>query len=204
MNALTSRILVPAVLTLLVSGCHTPQPVLDQASNAAALTGSLDAELRAFRVVRASIAAGRIDSIRRQESEIARIARDDAYDDRTRVLAGRKDYFELMDTLRKLADSRRTDDEEFAKRLAATDKALAETTAPLKVPSEKLAATQKLLSALGQELSREEWLKFLVGFAKEVSKDMKDAKESAAVSMAKGGKEVAAQTPAKKDDKTKN
>jgi hypothetical protein len=205
MNASTLRIVILAACAVLLAGCHTPQPVLDQASNAAALTGSLDSELRAFKEVRTAVANGRIASIKRQENEIARIAGEDAYGDRTLVLAGRKDYFELMDILRKLADSRRADDEDFAKRLAATEKALAETTAPLSVPSEKLAATQKLLSVLGQELTREEWLKFLVGFAKEVRRDMKDAKQSAAGSIAKGGKEIPAQgAPTKKDEKAKN
>ena len=170
-------------IVAMVSGCGTPQPVRDQASNTAALTSALEAELREFREVRAIIAKGRVDSVKRQENAISEVEHSDAYNDRTRILAGQTGSFALMDVLRKLADSRRDDDEALAKRIAETEKSLAAATSPLVVPADKLAATQKILLALSEELSRAEWFKFITGFAKEVHKDMKDAKKSAKESL---------------------
>ncbi len=177
-RALTTPCVIAGIL-LALTGCATPQPVLDQASNTAALTGALDSELRSFRGVQAIIAKARAESIRRQELEMARIESTTAFQERTQRLAGTSSPFSLMKTLRDLADSRREDDEAFARRMAETDALLAGATTAIPVPSDKLSAAQKALVVLSQELSNEEWLKFLTGFAQAVNTGLKKAREEA-------------------------
>jgi chromosome segregation ATPase len=169
---------LPALLlTLFVAGCATPQAALDQANNGAALTMSLQAELQNFRAVQATVAQGRIDSVRRQQAALASYEADSAFDERVLRLAGKGEALALHTTLKDLADSRQRDEQALLARLAEIDATFAKLLQPLHEATPKLKAAQEALAALGQQLTVQQRLDIASAFAKEIRKTIDENKK---------------------------
>src|SRR5438046_2056305 len=103
---MSARFLLAAACACALAGCKTPQPMLDQANNGAALSVSLQSQLVALRSAQANVAQSRVDSIRRQNAMIAEYEADSAFDDRIQAAVGKTAEAPLAATLRALADSR--------------------------------------------------------------------------------------------------
>ncbi|MDP1899447.1 MAG: hypothetical protein Q8K96_03200 [Rubrivivax sp.] len=177
MHTAIPRSLLLAALALALGACSTPQPLLDQANNGATLAMSLQTELAAFRVTQSDISQQRLDTIRRQLASLATYQVESDFDDRIRRLAGTAASQQLYNDLRTLADSRGTDERALAKQLADIDSDLAKVLAPLPDTAQGLAATQKALALLGEELSPKDRVAAISSFARTVKTAIDDNRQ---------------------------
>lgn len=177
MHNTIARCLPLAALALSLGACSTPQPLLDQANNGATLTMSLQTELATFRATQSDVSQQRLDSIRRQLASLATYQVEADFDDRLRRLAGTASSQQLYNDLRTLADSRGTDERALALQLAQIDADLAKVLAPLPDTAQSLAATQKALSALGEELAPKDRVSAVSSFARTVKAAIDDNRQ---------------------------
>jgi DNA repair exonuclease SbcCD ATPase subunit len=177
MRTTITRGLVLATLALALGACSTPQPLLDQANNGATLAMSLETELAAFRATQSDISQQRLDSMRRQLASLATYQVEADFDDRIRRLTGTAGSQQLYTDLRALADSLGTDERALARQLAEIDADLAKVLAPLPDMAQSLAATQKALSALGEELSPKDRVAAVSSFARTVKTAIDDNRQ---------------------------
>lgn len=161
----------------LSAGCSTPQALLDQANNGAALAMSLQAELQNFRTKQAEIAQARVASIRRQTERMATYEVESAFDERVMRIAGKTKALQLYSNLKELADSRASDEKALNKRLAEIDEELGKLLTPLPDNTAQLKEVQKSLAILGQELSSDERMEIAASFAKIIKKAIDENKE---------------------------
>lgn len=162
-----------------LGGCATPQAALDQANNGAALTASLQQELREFRTVQARVAEERIRSLRSLQTMMANYEVASAFDQRVMEVAGNNDSASAMASLRRLADSVVDDEKELRAKQAAIDEALAKLVSSVPQQAAQLKATQDALAVLGQQQSTEEKLRAVSEFAKGLKEQIEKAKKAA-------------------------
>lgn len=168
MKASFCRLCVIFSAVVILAGCATPQPALDQANNGAALIGSLRAELQNFRRVQASIAQSRLESVRRQRARLAIYESGGGFDDRLLRAAGRDDLVRLYTSLRDLSESRAQDELRLKATISEIDQLLGELVKPLPEQTKSLTQAQESLAALGEELSLRRRLEEAAKFAKEI------------------------------------
>lgn len=170
---------IPACLaaTTVLVGCATPQPLLDQANNGAALTMLLQAEMNQFRAVQGDIAQQRIESVRRQLTSLATYQGNADFDERVKKAAGATATNQLYADLRMLADSRGADEKSLAQQLLQIDADLKKVLTPLPDVGNALETTQKKLAVMGEELSAEDRIKVVSSFAKEIKAGIDDNKK---------------------------
>lgn len=164
-------------IILCLAGCATPQPVLDQARNTAALTTSLAAEQREFLRVQRTVAQTRIQNIKDQLSRLARYQSTAKFDSRVSKIAGQSDTEDLAKKLQELSDSRIQDETELKATLKSIDETLAKVATTIPDSSSKTNSLQKALLPLGDELSASERLQNAVQFAQKVKEGVDAAKE---------------------------
>ena len=157
---------------LVLAGCKTPQPALDQANNGAALTMTLKAQLDNLRATQARVAQARIDSIHRLKSQMALYQTDSAFDERVRLMAGDSARAQLLSNLRDLGDSRGKDQKDLDDALAALDKDMSALLTPVPDVNAQLVATQQALAALGEEMPLQQRSAHLAAFATDVNKSL--------------------------------
>jgi len=174
LHALVSAI----ALTVVLSGCKTPPAALDQANNGAALTVSLEAELREFRRVQNTIATARMTSVRNQRARLAEYEIEGGFDARIQRAAGNTAAAQLFDSLKELADSRAKDDVQLQSNLSELDAMLLKLIAPLPDSTKSLKATQEALANLGEELPERERVALVAAFAKDIRKGIEDNKKA--------------------------
>ena len=192
---LPARFAASATFVAAMFGCSTPQPLLDQANNGATLAMSLQAEMANFRSTQANISQHRLDAIRRQLASMATYQVESDFDDRLKKLAGAASTMQLYTDLRGLADSRGADEKLLAKQLADIDADLAKVLAPLPDTAQALAATQKAMAVLGEELSPKDRIAAVSSFAKVIKASIDDNKKK--IDAAKQGTPAApVQSPA--------
>lgn len=160
-----------------LAGCSTPQAALDQANNGAALSMSLQAQLTALRATQANVAKARLDSIREQNAMITRFQTASAFNDRVRTVIGDTAEKQLATDLRMLAESLAKDDKDLAAELAALDASLAGVLDAVPRSDAQLAATEKAMAALGQELRPEQRIRGVAAFAAQLKKTIDSNRE---------------------------
>ena len=160
-----------------LAGCATPQPVLDQARNTAALTTSLATEHREFRRLQDAIAQMRIQNIKDQLSMLARYQSTAKFDSRVSKIAGQSDTEDLAKKLQELADSRIQDETELNDALKSIDETLAKVVTTIPNSSSKTSVLEKALLPLGDELSTSERLQNTVQFAQQFKEGVDAASE---------------------------
>jgi hypothetical protein len=175
--ARSSRLLIVSVVAALCAGCSTPPPVLDQARNTGALTAALQGEVEAYRSVQARIAQQRIDNIRVQLDMVARNEARNAYTDLLDEAVGNTEPKQLYRQLLELATAQAQLAEAHRAKLKGIDDQLSKVLAPLPDTNAKLAAAQKAVLPLGEELSASERLNALTLFAKAVKDGIDEAKQ---------------------------
>ena len=166
-----------ASVLLVLAGCATPQPALDQANNGAALMASLQGELLKLRKTQANVARLRMESIRGQRALIATYEMDATFGERVQAAAGRTAEAQLASTLRSLADSKAQDERDMQANMTALDASMSKLLSPVPDQAPKFAAAQQTMAALGQELSFEQRLKLVADFASELNKTIEKNKE---------------------------
>lgn len=177
MNFSPTLIFGIAALSGCLVGCATPQAALDQANNGTTLMMSLQAEQEKFRSVQSDVARARIESIRQQQKVLATYESDSGFEDRVLRLAGKADEFSLYSTLKDLADSRIKDERALKAQLGELDESFSKLLTPLPDSTEKLAAAQKALAVLGEELSAKERIELAATFASAIKKTIDDNKK---------------------------
>lgn len=172
----TTFVLLPVALALgHLAGCgSTPQAALDQANHGAALTASLESELRALRTAQTSVAQSRLDSIRRLNTSIAQLDAEAAFDERVQKAAQKNAHAQLYTQLQDLSDSRAKDEAALQAELAQADAAYAKLLLPAPDPGGQLQATRQALMALSEQLTIKERLALSAQFAKTVRRAVKD------------------------------
>jgi hypothetical protein len=138
---------------------------------------SLQTELAAFRATQSDISQQRLNSIRQQLASLATYQVEADFDDRIRRLTGTASSQQLYNELRTLADSRGTDERALALQLAQIDADLGKVLAPLPDTAQSLAATQRALSALGEELAPKDRVSAVSSFARTVKAAIDDNRQ---------------------------
>lgn len=177
MNTKISGLLALLAGATALTGCATPQPALDHANNGAALMGSMQAELQNFRRVQSAIAQSRLDSVRQQRVLLATYDSAGGFDDRLLRASGQKDLVALYTTLRELSESRLQDEIKLQATISDIDRLLGEVIQPLPEQDKNIAAAQKSVAAMGEELSFKTRLAEAAAFAKEIQKSIDENKE---------------------------
>jgi len=179
---------LPASALVLVTGCATPQPILDLAGRGAATVGLAEISLRKYVALTHSQLAARMDLLRHDAQQEARDRARREFDifiDRRAGLPVRDD---AADLIRVLGDETRRIREKEALELERIAQSTTLDVASLtQVPTEKLAAAKKSFGVLAQELSPKEWLALAVGYAREIQAGVE--KLQASLKDVKSGKE---------------
>ena len=175
--ARSSWLLVATLASLLCAGCGTPLPVLDQARNTGALTAALQGEVQEYRRVQALIAQQRIDNTRMQLASVARNEMRTTYADLLDEAVGATEQKRLYRQLLELANAYAELDQDHEAKLKGIDDQLAKVLSPLPDTNAKLAAAQKAVIPLSEELSPSERLTALTKFAKAVKDSIDEAKK---------------------------
>jgi len=182
------RISILYLSVIIVTGCSTPTSVLQIAGQGVAITGKTESELDNFVARSNHVYEQRLASVKRlSSSDIQAYAATD-FENYTAARAGMQDQLELVTLIRELSDHHSQVGENALKQQAEMEKVLA-VGEPIKVPKEKYAELIKAFSVLSEELSPEEWLKFIVDYGKQVNDSLKKLKESADQTGKKGDTE---------------
>lgn len=174
MPFITSALLL---LALSLVGCVTPQPALNEANNGAALTVSLASEIKNFDRTQAKISQARLDSVRRLRVRLANYEADGNFDERVLKAADKTDTLKLFTALKDLSDSRALDDRQLQDKVAAIDATFIKLLDPLPDALKDLAATQKALAVLGDELPIRERVANTAAFVKEIRKSVEENRD---------------------------
>jgi hypothetical protein len=175
--ARSSWLLVAALAALLCAGCGTPPPVLDQARNTGALTAALQGEVQEYRRVQALIAQQRIDNIQVQLASVARNEMRTTYADLLDAAVGTTEQKGLYRQLLELANAYAELDQAHEAKLKGINDQLSKVLSPLPDTNSKLAAAQKAVIPLSEELSPSERLMALTQFAKAVKDGIDEARK---------------------------
>lgn len=175
--ARSSCLFAVALVALLCAGCGTPGPVLDQARNTGALTAALQGQVQEYRRVQALIAQQRIDNVRVQLASIARNEMRTTYADLLDGAVGTAEQKVLYRQFLELATAYAELDRAHEAKLKGIDDQLSKVLSPLPDTNAKLAAAQKAVIPLSEELSSSERLTALTQFAKAVKDGIDKARK---------------------------
>lgn len=161
------------VLIALLAGCATPKPILDLAGQGSASIGLAEISLRDYLALTQNQLAARMDLMRLDAQQEARDASRREFDLFLAREAGAQSGDDTAKTIRDMGEERRRLREKSAEELKALEQKFALDVATLpQVPGEKLAAAKKGFGVLAQELSPEEWVKFAVGYTREIKESV--------------------------------
>ncbi|MCF8178475.1 MAG: hypothetical protein K9J74_08200 [Sulfuritalea sp.] len=174
-----SRTNLVCLATICLTACATPKIALDHANNGVALTAGLQRELASYDQQQKTI-----DTLRRQvvideTLQAKRYLRDNEFDDATASLTDDTAKFAIYTKMRQAAELRAkllADKAADEKEVQSAMDSLMKPAAP---PLPKIAATQKQLAELGDELPFADRLKLVTKFIKEVQAEVKSNKEAA-------------------------
>lgn len=173
----SSWIVVAGLAALLCAGCGTPPPVLDQARNTGALTAALQGEVQEYRRVQALIVQQRIDNIRVQLASVARNEMRTTYADLLDEAVGTTEEKVLYRQLLELTSAYAELNQAHGTKLKGIDDQLSKVLSPLPSTNAKLAAVQKAVIPLSDELSPSERLTALTQFAKAMKEGIDEARK---------------------------
>lgn len=183
LKLLRPRLIAQLGLVAALCACSTPQPVRDLASKGAATADNAQKELREF-VDRADAAYKRREALvlELRESSIRDSSRMD-FLEWMATEAGAASSKAAADQIRKIVEhSRQNREAELAKLAAARAVIAASGSAAVQLPTEKINTAKHNFTAMAEEMSAQEWLKFSVGYAKQVNTDLKALQSAGAAS----------------------
>lgn len=185
MNAIVTIFLIPISGVLMLTGCATPRPVLDLASQGMLIAGKTESELQAFVAGTDRTYEQRLASVRRLALGDIEASTMTEFETYTAERAGMREEIDRVKLIRDLADFRASLRDKVLAEQGELERKLANSGEAPKVPKEKLAELRNALAQLSEELSTEEWLKFTLGYGKQVYASYKQSKAKAAKSDAK-------------------
>jgi hypothetical protein len=180
MNAIATLLLIPLSGAVLLTGCATPRPVLDLASQGMVIAGKTESELQAFVARSDRIYEQRLASVRGLALGDIEANTKTEFENYTAERAGMGAEVERAKLIRDLADFRAKLRDKALAEQVDLEKRLADSGEVPQVPKEKLAELRNALAQLSEELSTEEWLTFAFRYGKQVYASYKQSKAKAA------------------------
>jgi len=170
---------LPVSALILLSACATPTPILELAGEGAATVGLAEISLREYVVLTREQLGARMDLIRfdaQQEARDRARREFDFFIDRKAGLPAKDDATALI---RVLGDaSRQIRQQEALEIEKIAESSTLDVSAVAVVPTEKLAAAKKSFSVLAKELTPQEWLALVAGYAAEIQAGVEKIKAS--------------------------
>jgi predicted transcriptional regulator len=171
------RALAAALAATLLGACSTPAPVRELAGRGAATVGLAEASVRNYLAATKTQLESRAELLRSTEETFRREQLQREFDAAILRTAGVSSRESSEKLIRDLAEVRR----QFREK---EEQALAEITAGTKfdssslvqVPVEKLSNAKKRFVALSQELTAEDWIRLVGGYARLISDGLEDLK----------------------------
>lgn len=173
------RITLACLAAICLTACSTPKVALDHANNGVALTAGLQRELVTYDEQQKTIDKLRRQVVIEETLQAKRYLRDNEFDDANASLIGDRGKFAAYTQMRqagelraKLVADKAADEKEVQNAMDSLMK-------PATPPLPKIAATQKTLADLGEDLPFADRLKLVTKFIREVQAEVKSNKEAA-------------------------
>ena len=173
----TLHTMLTAAATVILGGCATPHPALDQANHTTALMGSLERELATFRRTVGAAQEARQDSMHQQKLALISESLISNPRVRARKSAGDVATQVMIDHMLADADSIASDEEAGRNALAANDAAIAKIMTPLASTSTLMTEAQTKMAVMGNELPASIRAKELFAFAKAIKENVAKNRE---------------------------
>ncbi|KQZ31811.1 hypothetical protein [Duganella sp. Root1480D1] len=162
---------------LLLCGCSTPKPAMEQANHGVGLLAQLESSLAEFRRVEGNSMKARADSLLAQRKAIAFVNREKQRDLQARVAAGDKLSASLIDNLVANTEGLALSQAEYAEANAGNEAAVAALLAPIPDTRGGTSVTQARLAEMGEELGWDIRRSELQAFIKAVKESVEDGKK---------------------------
>ena len=179
MKNTTSFAMTTIFVALIVSGCATPKPVLDLASQGAAIAEKSELELEDFVKRTERLHALRLASVRRLSQRDIEAATNIEFENYSLQRAGAKTGLDLVKLIRELSEKKAQIRENTRILQAEREKELANKDDAPKIPKKELADLRNAFAQLAEELTTQEWLMFAFAYAKQVNESQKKSKDNA-------------------------
>jgi len=137
---------------LVLCGCSTPKPAMEQANHGVGLLAQLESSLTEFRRVERNSMQARADSLLAQRKAIAFVDREKQRDLQARLAAGDKLSVTLIDNLVANTEGLALSQAEYASTNATNEAAVAALLAPIPDTRSGTSAAQARLAEMGEEL----------------------------------------------------
>jgi hypothetical protein len=152
---------------LCAGGCTSvPQAELDQANNGASLLMGMNSAIENFKSTQTAIAKVRLDGQQDVLTRIVQFKSATAFEDRAAAAAGATGAADLARKLTDLADSRLKDQKDLDAQIATISKTYAAILTALPDAAPAITSTRDQMVKLGEQMSAQEQLQLLAGFAK--------------------------------------
>ena len=175
-----ARKLWPIGGLILITGCTTPQPILDLARQGAATVGLAEISLREYLTLTQSQLTARMDLLRIDAQQEVRGRTRLEFDLFVARQAGEPVKEDTANLIRILGDEhRRLREKETLELERIAKKSTLDVSTLAQLPAEKLAAAKKSFAVLAQELTPQEWAELAVGHAREIKVGVDKLRESA-------------------------
>jgi hypothetical protein len=138
---------------LLLAGCATPKPVMEQANHTVAMTAELQAALHEYDRAQAWVVQARLRSVARQEAALGFVQGQSRVYDTARAISGDPVPAELVQRINTVAGEIADNEKKTREAAAQLDAEFARLLKPIASSDAKLDATQRALAAFGRELS---------------------------------------------------
>jgi len=162
---------------LVLCGCSTPKPAMEQANHGVGLIAQLESSLTEFRRVETNSMKARADSVLAQRKAIAFVDREKQRDLQARVAAGDKLSVTLIDNLVANTEGLALNQAEYASANATNEAAVAALLAPIPDTRSGTSAAQARLAEMGEELGWDIRRSELQAFIKAVKDSVEEGKK---------------------------
>jgi len=162
---------------LVLCGCSTPKPAMEQANHGVGLIAQLESSLTEFRRVERNSMKARAESLLAQRKAIAFVDREKQRDLQARLAAGDKLSVTLIDNLVANTEGLALSQAEYASTNASNEAAVAALVAPIPDTRSGTSAAQARLAEMGEELGWDIRRSELQAFIKAVKDSVEEGKK---------------------------
>jgi hypothetical protein len=163
--------------SLVLCGCSTPKPAMEQANHGVGLIAQLESSLTEFRRVERNSMKARADSLLAQRKAIAFVDREKQRDLQARLAAGDKLSVTLIDNLVANTEGLALSQAEYANTNASNEAAVAALMAPIPDTRSGTSAAQARLAEMGEELGWDIRRSELQAFIKAVKDSVEEGRK---------------------------
>jgi hypothetical protein len=162
---------------LVLCGCSTPKPAMEQANHGVGLIAQLESSLTEFRRVERNSMKARADALLAQRKAIAFVDREKQRDLQARLAAGDKLSVTLIDNLVANTEGLALSQAEYANTNASNEAAVAALMAPIPDTRSGTSAAQARLAEMGEELGWDIRRSELQAFVKAVKDSVEEGRK---------------------------